>query len=117
MCVDHHTGGNSIRRAEDDIGRLATDAGKLHEGVEILGNLALVFVDQFGAAGLDVLRLVAIEARAFDRLFNLGERRGGEIGRSFIFFEQVLADDVDSFVGTLGRENCGDQQLERRLMN
>jgi len=40
-------------------------------------------------------------------------RRLGKIARRGIFFEEGFGDQVDPFVGALGGEDGGDEQLER----
>ena len=46
---------------EHDVGRLTSDAGKLHEFVERAGDIAVVFFDEHFAARFDRLGLVAKE--------------------------------------------------------
>ena len=45
-------------------------------------HLAFVLLDQHAAGGLDVLGLVAEKAGALHGLFQLGQRRGGVMGRA-----------------------------------
>ena len=59
MCIDHDTAGDAKAGAEDDVGRLAADAGEFDEGVEIARDLAAVVRDDSRAGGFDVLGFVA----------------------------------------------------------
>ena len=81
----------------------------------LVGHLAVVLLDQHAAGGLDVLGLVAEKAGALHGLFQLGQRRGGEMGRTGILAKQRRRDHVDPLVGALGREDRGHQQFQRRL--
>ena len=47
---------------DQDIGRLAADAGQFHQLIESLRHLAMIFFTKDGTVGQDILGLAAIEA-------------------------------------------------------
>ena len=78
--IDHHARGNSERGAQHDIGRFASHAGQLYEFVDRLRHLAVELIDQLAATFLNAFGLVAKEAGALNRLFQL-RPFGGGVGR------------------------------------
>ena len=117
MRIDHDARRDSKGRAQHDVGRLATDARQLHKLFHIGGHFAAVFLDELDAAGMDVLGLVAKEARALNQLLQPPGRHVGQGGRRRMLGEQVLRHDVDALVRALGRKNRGDEQFKGRLMD
>jgi len=73
----------------------------------------VVFFYQGLGTSDDILSLVAIEAGGFDDRFEVGEISLGHRFRIGVLFEQAGRDLVYRFIGALGRENGGDQQLKR----
>ena len=67
--------------AEDDVRRLASYTGKLHECVHVGWNIAAVTLHERGRHADEALRLVAEEARGPDDLLDVFLLCGGERGR------------------------------------
>ena len=72
-----------------------------------------MFLDDYARRAANTFRFVAIEARGFDRVFQLGEWRVRIIFRGTIFPKQGRRDHVDAFVRGLRRENSRYEQLQR----
>ena len=101
-----------IRRAQDDVGRLASDSRQFHQQLHLDRDFPVVSIDQLLAAGLDALGLAAKEPGALDFLFELGQRQRGKVGCDGILAKQRPRHDVHPLVSTLGGQNRGDQQLQ-----
>lgn len=114
MGVHHHAHVDAEGVSEDDVGGLSSDSG---EGREILHpprHLAAVTLQKGATAGLDVLRLVPVEADPTDvGLQDQGIRRR-VVGGAPVLPEQVCGDDVHLLVGTLCRQDGGHQEFQRR---
>ena len=99
--------------AQNDIRRFASNAVELRQFLHRLRNLSAMALDEFAAAVLDVLRLVAKKAGRFNGLLQLGERGVRVVRHRAIFFEQLFRDNIDAFIGALCRKNRGDEQFQR----
>ena len=115
MRVDDDARRNPKRGAEHDVGRLPPDAVQIDQLFQRLWNIAVVTFDELAAAGLNVLRFVAIETGRTDGLFEFLDRRVRVVGGGAVALEQIARDDVHADVGTLGRQDYGDEQFERRV--
>jgi len=111
--VDDEANIDAVAISKDDVGGLAADAVQGGEFVHGPRHVASVLVDEGAAAGLDVLRLVPIEADAADVGLELFEGRVGVVGGGPVLLEEVGGDHVDLPVGALRREDRGDEQFER----
>ena len=101
--------------AEDDIGRLTSDAGQRHEVLEFLGHLALVAVGERLAEAEQAGGLVPVEPRRLDQSLKFTPVSGGQVGWRRVLGAQGGGDHIDPFVGALGRQNRRDNQLIRVL--
>ena len=72
-----------------------------------------MFLDDFAHRASNALRFIAIEARGFDRVFQVGNRCVHIVFRCAVFPKQGGRDHVDAFVRGLRRENRCYKQLER----
>ena len=99
--------------AQNNVGRLAPDAIQLRQLLHRAWHFTAVTDDEFVTTSPDVLRLVAEKAGGFDGLLQPGKRRIRVIRRRTVFFEQLLRDNVDTFVGALRGKDGGDEQFER----
>lgn len=111
--VDDEADVDAVAVSEDDVGGLAADAVEGGEFIHGPGYVAAVLGDEGAAAGLDVLRLVPIEADAPDVGFELFEGRVGVVGGGAVLLKEVGGDDVDLTVCALRREDRGDEEFER----
>ena len=111
--VHDHAGVEVEGVAENDIRRLAPDAGERREFVHGARHFAAEFFHQRNAAGLDVFGLVVEKAGRLDGLLQFHPRRLRIIRRRTVFFEQFPRHQIDAFVRALRGENGGDEQLER----
>ena len=112
--IDDHADGDSVGRAQDDVGRLPPHARQLHETVHILRHFAVVLLQQGLAAFADALRFVAKEAGALNVPLQFRLAGLGVIGRGSVLAKERLRDLIDANVGALGRKNRGHQQFQRR---
>ena len=100
--------------AGHDVGRLAAHAWEGEQGVEVVGHVTAVTLNESLGGRNDVLGLGAKEPDFLDEwLYHSGRcfRQGLGIG---IGLEERGRGGVDADVGRLSREDCGDQQLKRR---
>lgn len=97
--------------AENDIRRLAGDAGQREELIHVVGNLAAEIVDYRLCCSDDGLRLVPEEAGGLDVGLKLFGSEGGEILNSRIFLEQAGGDHVHAGVGALRREDGSHEEF------
>ena len=68
--------------------------------------------DEFAAAADDALGFITEKPKAVDDLLDVFGFGVGEIGGGFVFRKQLRCDHVHGFVGALGGENGGDEQLQ-----
>ena len=113
--IDDDAGRQSIGGPQDHVGRLAPDAGQLDQCLQIARHLPVVLRDQLGTAGPDVLRLVAKESGALDRLFQTRQRQFRQVVRRRITAKQLRRHLVHSLVGALRRQNRRHEQLHGRF--
>src|SRR5215212_1894028 len=91
--------------AEDDIGRLAADAGQCYELGHSTGDLSPMLLHEGAGHAPQGAGLVAIEAGRADVLL---ERAGGGAGEVFglvVLREEILRHPVDLHIGGLGGED------------
>ena len=100
----------------DDVGGFSADAGQGLQGVYVVGNDAVEIISQAGRHADEVMGLVVRKGDGFDVVedfFVGGFGQGSRIGEAF---EQRGCDEVDPFVGALGRKDDGDEQVERAVV-
>jgi len=104
------------RRVEYDIGGFSSDAGQRFECGAIIGNVAIVQVEQHAAGCDDIFRLGAEQADGLDVFGQscFAERQHGGRRRS----DRVESGGclVDTDIGCLSRQNDRDQQLKWRCV-
>jgi len=106
----HRDSRNVIGIAEDYVGRLATDAGKLDQLFHRIGNLAAVLLDDLAAAGNDVFRLIAEKPRGRDRLFEVSWIGAAIVRRGWIGPKQRGGNHVHARIRTLrGQDRCNQE--------
>ena len=113
MRVNHNPFSFAVRDAEDDTGGFAAAAGQLDEFGHRVGHLPGMTLGNGLTTIADGFGFVAEETGGFDAFLQLSGRRGGELGRRPVFGEEGGRDLIDAFVGALGAEDGGDEELER----
>jgi len=97
---------------ENDVGRFPADTRELGEFIHRIRHRAVVVVDNGLTGRANVARLVVVVG---DRVEILGEFLlidGGVLYGAVVFLEEIGGNRVNSLVGTLRREDNGDQQFE-----
>ena len=88
---------------------LACNTWQREEILHRAGYLSSVNLNYALPGSTDIFGLVAIETRRLDILFKLFLAGCGVVSRCGIFLKEVLRNDVDTLIGTLGRELGRDQ--------
>jgi len=104
---------NAESVAKDCVGGLAADPGQLNQGVKVCGNPTVKPLTKYAATGLNILRLVPVEARGLDvklQLLQRGIRKGF---RRWILFKKTRSHLVNTLICALGGKNGGHQELKR----
>ena len=104
-------GGLAVNVAEDEVRRLAPDAGQRRELLHRAGDLAAVLFEQNFRALDEILRLGVVKSAGADHLADLliaGVCKGFE---RRIFLKERGRDHVHARVGALGRKTHGKKQL------
>ena len=102
---------------QDDVGRLAADAGQLLERFACRRDLAAVVFEQQLAGGQNVFCLGAEKPDALDVVF---QSRGAEFEyprRRVGHLVEFARREIDALVGSLRRQHDRDQQFERRAVH
>ncbi len=102
VSIDDNTSWDPKSSSKYHICRFTPDPCEAYEGLQILRDLAVMFIYQIFATGFYVLGFVAEETRTLNSCFKLTDGSRGKVGWLFVFAKQVFADHVDSFVRTLG---------------
>jgi hypothetical protein len=110
------TFGLAIGVAEDDVGGFAGDTGKGEEGGHLGRNFATVFLFKEAGSFLDVGGFVAVEAGAAHQFFQFSTVGGGEGSSRWVAGEEGGGDFINEYVGALGGEDGGDEELEGGFM-
>src|SRR5690242_7953410 len=105
---------DAVGVAHHDVGGLACHTGQRDELVHRAWHLAAEALDDQVCRRADALRLVAVEAGLLDVLLQLLQVGARVVRRAAILLEESLRHGVDTLVGALGREDGGDEQLQRR---
>ena len=111
--VDDHTDMRAERVAEDDVGRLASDAGQREELLHGPRDLAIEFVEDAGGHPLKALGLVPVETGRAYRLLELFPVHLRIIAGRPVALEKIRRDAVHALVRALRREDGRHDQLER----
>ena len=111
MCVHDNAFGFAECNAEDDAGGLAATAVELNKFRHRLWDLAGMAFGDSPATVADGLGFVAEEAGRTNQVFEISG--AGEISGGPVFGEEGRGDFVDAFIGALGAEDGGDEELER----
>ena len=96
-----------------DIRRLSPDSGEFNQGLHIVRNFSTMPLQKGLAASLDTFCLVAIKTGGADHFLQVGD---GDFCKVFCraqFFKECLGYLVDPLVGALGRQDGGNQKLQR----
>lgn len=94
---------------EDDVGRLAADAGQGFEGSAVMRHFAAVFFQQLASSGEDVFCLGFVEPDGLDVIRQLFFTEGGDLLGCRRIAEECAGGEVDALVSGLCRENHRDQ--------
>lgn len=113
MRIDDNAGRQAVSRAKYDVCRFSSNARQRDQGVQILGNFAAVMRSNRRTTGADVLGFIPKKASASNQSLKFHNIRGGILGGRPILGEQGRSDEVNPLVGTLSRENGGNQQFQR----
>src|SRR5215207_3370945 len=92
--IDDDAGGDAEGVAEDDVRRLARDAGEPEQLLHPLGHAPAVVREQHAARALNRLRLVAEEAGRADVVLKLGGGRVRVVLAAPVLAEQAGGDEV-----------------------
>ena len=111
MAIDRQAG-DAEGVAEDDVRRLAADAGQGRQRVHVGGHLAAVVLEQGMRHAKQHLGLLPEEARGHDLRFELRGGGGGEPSRIRVALEERRRDLVHARVRRLRREDRRDEELE-----
>ena len=112
--VHDHADVDAERISQNDVRRLAPDAGERVQFVHRARHFAAEFFHERGAAGFDVLRLVFVKAGRANVILPVRQfRRVRKIFCAAIFFEQFRRDEVHALVRALRGKNRGDEQFQR----
>jgi len=112
VCI-HRKGCVPSQVNGDDAGSLSTDSGQRLELCTRHGHKPSVILNQGLRRRDDVLCLASVKSARLDHRLELVGRSFGVGLSSGVSSEQRGCDHVDALVGTLRRENDGDQKLER----
>src|SRR5579859_1453466 len=99
--------------AHHDISGFSSHSGKAEQFFHGMRHLAIIISNDALASSADIFGLVAVKAGRFDILFKLFLADGRKVFNAAILAKKVFRYDVDAFVGTLGSELRGNEQLER----
>ena len=113
MGVDDHALVRPECIPENDIGRLPANPRQRYELLHASGDLPAVCLHEGVGHANDAPSLVAKKPRAFDDLLDVLLSCGCEGKRRWVGREQVRCHQIDAFVGALGAEDGGDQELPR----
>ncbi len=97
---------------KDEVGRLTSDALEFQEGVEVVGDVAIVFVEKGAADGVDGFGLGVVEA---DRIDNIGDfffREAQHAAWGSGAFKQALGSFGGAFVLGAKAEESTDKNFE-----
>lgn len=111
MCIDGN-GALSKGDGQHDICRFPADARDGEQFIHRFWHVATEAVDERTRGRDDALCLDAIKAQAFNDQLNVASRGVCERVRRRILFKQLGNHHVDASVGSLRRQNDGDQQLK-----
>ena len=115
MGIDDNTG-LAEGVPQDDICRFSANAG---QGDQLLHCMWDFFTETLGdsfAAGHEMLCFILKEAGGTNESFDLSEIGPSHFPRGSIPLEERWSDDVDPLIGTLGGEDCSDEQFPRGAM-
>jgi hypothetical protein len=96
---------------EDDIRRFPPDTSKLDQIIHLPGYLAAMALGDDLAAGANRFGFLAIESERIDDFLDIPLSRGRKCFSRRILAKQRRRNLIDPHVGTLGRENGGNEQL------
>ncbi len=99
--VDHYNAGGFM-----------SNPWKFFQGLEVGGDLSVIFFDEHFGEAFDVAGLSVGQTAGFDAVENFFDGKFHHCLRGVGFGEESRSDDVDAFVGALRGEEYGDQQGE-----
>ena len=99
--------------AENHVGGFAPNPGERHKIVQPIRHFALVACDNFAAAVVNRLGLVAVEIDFANLFLEYRNRSAGVVFRRSIFFEQLDRHLIDEVIASLRRQDQRDQQFKR----
>ena len=100
----------------NDIGCFSPDAGKRDQFLNVSRNVPAVIAHQPVTTGDDVSRLAVIKAAGMNALLQFFQIRPRKSLCIRIFLKQSRRDQINPRIGTLGRQDGGDEQLQRIFM-
>ena len=103
--------------AQNDVRGLKTDAGQRRQFLHRGGHLSTMFGDELLTTELDTASFVAEEAGRLNKAFQLGAVGVGKSRGVGIAREQSRRHQIDAGVGALGRQDGGNEQLQRTVEN
>ena len=110
--IHHHPLRLTINLAQYHVGRLAGHARQHQQRGHLVWHLLAVLCHQQMGRLLNVARLLPVEAGRAHNFLQRGPVGGGQGGRVWVAGKQHRRHLVHPFVGTLGGENGGHQQLQ-----
>ncbi len=103
VCIDDDTRSDIERYAENHVGSLTRDTGKLDQFLHRSRHPTAEFLYDHSTGGSNVLCLIAKKTCRADILFQDLRRSPGKILGSAILVEQIPGNQVNPLVGTLSR--------------
>ena len=113
MCIHSNPLQFSIRGIKNDGSCLPTDSRQGNQFFHRVWDLPTVLLDDDPAHFLDEFCFIAIRPARMNVLFQFLTRDAEIILRFLVLFEELFADDIDSHVRALRRENRHDEQIQR----
>ena len=109
----HHQRRLVVNVAEDQIAGFPSDPRQRNQLLNAVRHHAVEAFEQCRRTGLDIARLVAIEAGRADVLLQLSELRCSEVLQTAVLFEQLLRHHIYPGIRALSAQNRCKQQLPR----
>jgi hypothetical protein len=113
MGVDDDAGRYPVSDAQNDIGRLARNAWKFDELVDVARHFTAMALDERGAGFTNRIRLAVEETCRPDDGVDLGLRRSGQCCRRPEAPEELLRHPIHDSIGAPRAQHRRDEELPR----
>lgn len=116
MCVHDDAFGLAVGDAENDVGRLATDAVELDQFVERVRDISTMFLNKTLTAIAYRAGLIAEKAGAANHGLEFRRRCGSKVRGTAVTLKQGGCDEIDAFIGALRAQDGSDEKLKRVMV-